>query len=146
MHPYRRGRPQDRSGHQEKLPPQLQHRQGFAHRLFPVTYCCPLSDVIKRKLQSSPQVCCTEPSASSFSTARRSCCSSRGRTPRSLFQVGTLILKSCRLASIPLGRAATLKAALVGRLYERQLQCRRGGVWVTHLIGGKRLYDGICWK
>lgn len=33
------------------------------------------------------QVCYTEHSASSFSTAKRSCCYSRGLTPKSLFQV-----------------------------------------------------------
>lgn len=40
------------------------------------------------------QVCYTEHSASSFSTVKRSCCYSRGLTPKSLFQVGKQILKA----------------------------------------------------
>lgn len=64
-----------------------------------INYSC-FSDVMKLKLQPSRQACYTEPSAYSSSTARRSCCSSRGRTPRSLSQVRPQILESCRLTLI----------------------------------------------
>lgn len=99
------------------------------------SYCCSLlgyTAVIfpmsqKLKLQSSHQACCTGPSASSSSTARRSCCSSRGRTPRSLFQVRPEVLESCRLTLMQWGRAA-VKSPLMGKFVTGERQCRRGGV------------------
>lgn len=148
VHPHRRGRPQDRSGHQEKLPPQLQHRQRFpllpSSRITAVTF--PMSQ--KLKLQSSHQACCTEPSASSSSTARRSCCSSRGRTPRSLFQVRPQVLESCRLTLMQWGRAA-VKSPLMDQLVTGGPQCRRGGVafwWPNSLeekLGSKAKLQSI---
>lgn len=44
VHPHRRERPEDRSGHQEKLPPQRQHRQRYA-RPAVRSHCCSSSDL-----------------------------------------------------------------------------------------------------
>lgn len=99
VHPHRRERPEDWSGHQEKLPPQLQHRQRCVYKIHtPVLSFCtdlffPISDLYLKHyllyICLLYQVCYTELSASSSSTAKRSCSYNRGLTPKSLFQVSS---------------------------------------------------------